>query len=262
VPPARVALWVASLGGIALAVRSVFLGPVPMHIAFVAFLAYLALCTAGVLVPRLEMFGDVLWRGDPGTRAVALTFDDGPHPSTTPRVLELLGRRGARATFFMIGEKVERYPDVARAVARAGHSIGVHGQHHDRLYALLPPNAVRDDIRRAADVIERVTGVRPRWFRPPVGQVSPRTAAGAKRAGFEIVGWTVRGLDGLERATSAKVLRRVERGLRAGAIVLLHDAAEREDFVPASIDALPDVLAAIEARGLRVASLEELLGPP
>jgi peptidoglycan/xylan/chitin deacetylase (PgdA/CDA1 family) len=258
-PLGRVVLWVASIGALALCVRSVLIGPVPPVVAWVAFVAYVGIAVTGALVPRLEMFGDVVTRGDPERRAVALTFDDGPNPVTTPKVLALLERAGAKATFFVLGAKAQQHADVLRAIASAGHAIGVHGYTHHRLYAFLTPGAVAADIARAVAVVEREAHVTPRWFRPPVGQVSPRTAAGAKRAGLPIVAWSVRSLDGLSAANPERVAARVERGLRPGAIVLLHDAAERDDFEPASVRALPRILERIAALELRAVTLDELL---
>lgn len=259
-PSGRIVLWIASIGGIALAVRSVALGPVPLLVAMAALAGYIVLVLVGVLVPRLEMFGDVIWRGDAECGGVALTFDDGPHPVTTRRVLDLLREAHATATFFVIGSKVDAHPDVVREIVAAGHALGVHGYEHDRLYALKPPAAVADDIGRAIDAVERAVGDRPSWFRPPIGHLSPRTFAGAKRAGVEIVGWSVRGWDGLSRANPARVVARVERGLAPGAILLLHDAAERDDFSPAVLVALPLVLDAIARRGLRVLPLGFVIG--
>jgi peptidoglycan/xylan/chitin deacetylase (PgdA/CDA1 family) len=260
VSPGRIALWIASIGGIALAVRSIVMGPVPLAVAVAALASYVALVLTGVLVPRVEMFGDVIWRGDPECGGVALTFDDGPHPVTTRRVLELLQAANVTATFFVLGNKVDAHPDVVREIVAAGHALGVHGYQHDWLYALKPPAVVAEDIERAVAAVERAVGLRPSWFRPPIGQVSPRTAAGAKRAGVELLGWSVRGLDGLSRADPGRVAARVERGLTPGAIVLLHDAAERDDFSPAVLIALPLVLDAIVRRGLRVLPLGAVIG--
>jgi peptidoglycan/xylan/chitin deacetylase (PgdA/CDA1 family) len=260
VPPGRIALWVASIGGLALAARSMVMAPVPLPVAVSALGLYVGLVLVGVLVPQLEMFGDVVFRGDPASGGVALTFDDGPHPVTTRRVLELLRATNATATFFVIGSKVDAHPDVVREIVEHGHSLGVHGYEHDWLYALKPPAVVAADIERAIGAVERAVGLRPVWFRPPLGHVSPRTAAGARRAGVELVGWSARGLDGLARANPKAVAARLAKGLRGGAIVLLHDAAERDDFSPASIAALPLVLDAISARGLRVLPLGVVMG--
>jgi peptidoglycan/xylan/chitin deacetylase (PgdA/CDA1 family) len=253
---------VASIGAITLCVRSLLLGPVPPVVAWTAFAAYIAIAVTGVLVPQLEMFGEVVSRGDSDGNRVALTFDDGPHPETTPRVLAALEAAGAKATFFVLGAKAERYPDVLRTIVAAGHAIGVHGYEHNRLYAFLPPAAVAADIARASAVVEREVGYKPKWFRPPVGQVSPRTAAGARRAGVPIVVWSVRGLDGIAGRSAEQVAARIERGLTPGAIVLLHDAAERDDFEPVSIAALPRVLKSAADKGLIAVTLDELLDEP
>lgn len=259
VPIGRVVLIVASVGALALLARSLIIAPVPLWVVGVVFFGYLAVAVGGALAPQLGMYADVLWRGEPGARGVALTFDDGPDPRTTPRVLHILERARVRATFFVIGHKVDQHPDVVRAIAEAGHEIGVHGYAHDRLYALKPPAAVAGDIAKTVDAVGRAAGVRPRWFRPPIGQVSPRTAEGAKRAGLPIVAWSVRARDGLASANPDSIKLRVTRGLRDGAIVLLHDAREHGDGVPASIEALPSILRALEARGLSAVTLDELV---
>jgi peptidoglycan/xylan/chitin deacetylase (PgdA/CDA1 family) len=233
---------------------------VPTWIALLALAGYGALVLVGVFVPRYEMFGDVVSRGDPECGGVALTFDDGPHPDTTRRVLDLLAASSAKATFFVLGDKVTAHPDVVRDIVRAGHSLGVHGFHHDRLYALRPPSGVAADIRETVAAVERACGVRPRCFRPPNGQLSPRTFAGARRAGFEIVAWSVRGFDGIAGRDPDRVAERIERGLEPGAIVLLHDAAERDDFTPAALHVLPRVLASLARKNLKALTLEEVLG--
>jgi peptidoglycan/xylan/chitin deacetylase (PgdA/CDA1 family) len=230
-----------------------------MWLAVAAFVAYAALCTIGVLVPQLEMYGEVEWRGEPGARAVALTFDDGPHPRTTRKVLRALARGDHRATFFVVGRKVAANADILREISDAGHELAVHGFVHDRLYSLKPPAYVEADIRRTQQAVEDACGVRPALFRPPVGFVSSRTALGAKRAGVRTIGWSARGVDGVGPADPDRVLNRIERKLRDGAIVLLHDAAERDDFEPASVEALPRLLEMIEERGLRAVTVSELL---
>jgi peptidoglycan/xylan/chitin deacetylase (PgdA/CDA1 family) len=133
-PAGRVLLWVASLGAIALTVRSMALGAVPWGIAIAALVGYLALTVVGVLVPQLEMFGDVSWQGDGSTNGVALTFDDGPHPVTTRRILDVLANAQVTATFFVVGAKVEKHPEIVRAIVAGGHTLGAHGYDHNRLY--------------------------------------------------------------------------------------------------------------------------------
>lgn len=255
-PPARVALYVGSIGAVALMARSVALGPVPMWIAAAALAAYLALIFCGVFILRLGMFVDVVTRGPEEARGVALTFDDGPSPEHTPKILDLLDEAGVKATFFLIGRKVEAHPEIARAIVDRGHAVGVHGYAHSRLFSLLSPEAVRLDIARAVDAIAAATGETPTLFRPPIGHTSPRVAKALEAFDLTVVGWSVRGLDGLARARPERVARRVVPRLDDGAIVLLHDAAERDDFTPASLGALPRILTAMQNRDLEGVRLD------
>src|SRR5688572_4158036 len=205
------------------------------------------------------MYGKVLWRGPSGRREVALSFDDGPHPETTRKVLAILKVHGHVATFFVVGEKAEACPDVVREIVAAGHGLGLHGYTHDRLYSLRSPGKVQADIEQAQRALEAVCGERSRLFRPPVGFASHRTLAGAKRANVKVVGCSARGLDGISGRDPERVTERVVPALRDGAIVLLHDAAERDDFTPATIAALPKLLEAIAERGLKPVRIDSWL---
>jgi peptidoglycan/xylan/chitin deacetylase (PgdA/CDA1 family) len=221
--------------------------------------AYLALVLLGVMVPGLAMFAPVLSRVAGVADAIALTFDDGPSPQSTGKVLATLAQFGAQGTFFVLGAKVREHPDVLRAIAAAGHAIGLHGDTHDRLLSLRHPRCIVDDLARALDTIEDTVGVRPRIFRPPVGHVSPRTVQAARRLGLALVGWTVRARDGLASTSPQRAQRRIVEGLRPGAIVLLHDASEHDRHEPAGIAALPGILEEAQRRGLRCLTLPNLL---
>jgi peptidoglycan/xylan/chitin deacetylase (PgdA/CDA1 family) len=259
-PPARLLFGALTLGALSLVVYSLATSTPPPVWSLALLPLYVVYCTLGVLVPQLEMYGDVAWRGPSDAPRVALTFDDGPNPETTRRILGLLSVTRHRATFFMVGQKVEQHPDVVREVLAAGHGIGLHGYLHDRLYSFRAPRWVERDIERASHAVERAAGVAPSLFRPPVGYVSHRTSSGARRAGVTLVAWSARGIDGLGATDPARVARRIEKKLRPGAIVMLHDAAERDDFVPASLEALPLVLAALDAKGLTGVPVHALLG--
>ncbi|MCU0694828.1 MAG: polysaccharide deacetylase family protein [Polyangiaceae bacterium] len=258
----RTLLCVASAGGLALLVRSLVFGPVPLWVALAALLGYVAVAVAGVLVPQLEMYANIVWRGDRDCANVALTFDDGPHPVHTRKVLDMLDAAGAAATFFVLGSKVDAHPDVLREIAARGHDIGVHGYDHDRLMSLRSVSRVEADLRKAMDSIARETGRPPTLFRPPVGHVSPRTETAARRLRLTLVAWSVRGRDGLSSAQPSKVAARIVRGLRRGSIVLLHDAAEQGDRQPAGVSALPRVLDAIMARNLEVVPVRTMIPTP
>ncbi len=257
-PPGRIALWVATIAALAVLARSILFEPLPLWVSVSAMLAYFALATVGVLVPQLEMFGDVLWRGPSDKNWVALTFDDGPNPTTTRRVLAILDRFETKATFFLVGRKVRLHPEVVKEIHDAGHALGLHGYQHDRLFSLKRPSYVAEDIERTQRAIEEACGARPVVFRPPIGHVSARTASGAKRAGVELIAWSVRSLDGLG-GDPDRVAARIEKGLRPGAIIAMHDAAENDDAAPASIEALPRVLQEIRDRELEAVTIDRML---
>ncbi|HET7545932.1 MAG TPA: polysaccharide deacetylase family protein [Polyangiaceae bacterium] len=259
-PLARLLLWLISLTSLAWCGFSWSHSPPhPSSLALGLALGVLVLfATWGVLWPQCGMYGEALARGKSGTRRVALTFDDGPHPVTTRAVLELLRNHDARATFFVLGHKVEAHPEVVREIHAAGHTLGIHGFQHDRLFSFRSPSYTRQQVERTRAAIERACGVAPKHFRPPVGFASYRTFRGAERAAVRIIAWSVRSLDGIKGADPKRVAQRVIERLEDGAIVLLHDAAERDDFTPASIAALPDILRAVRERGLGCVGIEQL----
>jgi len=258
--PARIAFlaWSTALG--ATAVFAAARGQLgPRRLAALSA-AWYAVATVGVFFPRLEMYGPIVSRGPRGRRSVALTFDDGPHPVTTRRILAVLAGTRHRATFFVLGAKARRHPDVIREIHAAGHTIGVHGDRHDRWHSFRMPWRVREELVRAARAVEDATGVRPRFFRPPLGHTSVTTTLGVRGAGLTIVGWSARGLDGIRARTPDAVVGRIARSVTDGAIVMLHDASEHDDFEPASVRALPDLLRLLDDRGWTSVGLDALLG--
>jgi peptidoglycan/xylan/chitin deacetylase (PgdA/CDA1 family) len=254
-PPARVALYAASAGVAIMTARAILVRAPPLGWAAAVLVGYVALVLGGVFVLRWRVFVDAVVRGPRGARGVALTFDDGPHPRWTPRVLEILGGRGAAATFFVVGRKVEEHPEVVRAILERGHTVGLHSYAHDRLFALRGERRVRADLERGVAALEKLTGARPLLFRPPIGHTNPIVARVADALDLTVVGWSVGALDGTASARPSAVIDRVRRKLRDGAIILLHDSPERGDREPAAVRALPSILDAIEADGLSVVPL-------
>lgn len=256
-PPARIAFYAATLGGILFAVRAFAKEPPSPAVALGAVTLYVAIALAGVFFLRLRMFADAVVRGPRDAKGIVLTFDDGPDPIYTPRVLDVLDEHGAKATFFVIGRKVEKYPEVVRDIVARGHDVGVHGFAHDRLFSLRSPHRVKRDLERAILTLQRVTSVRPTLFRPPIGHTNPTIARIADQLDLTVVGWSAAGRDGLAGASSARVAARIANALDDGVIVLLHDAAERDDHEPAGVAALGEVLAAAKDKNLHVRPLRE-----
>lgn len=157
----------------------------------------------------------------PNERVVALTFDDGPNPDATPAILDALGERGVKATFFVLGRHAERWPDIVKRVADEGHAIGNHGYYHRKLH-FKSPAYVRDDLTRGTLEIEQSSGVHPRLFRAPHGFRSPWVTAIARSLGQRTVGWSL-GVWDSDRPGVEAIASRTVDGAKPGAILLLHD---------------------------------------
>lgn len=219
-----------------------------------------AVAGAAGLVPRSRLLGPNL-RRLPAARAargeVALTFDDGPDPEITPAVLELLDRRGARASFFAVGRRAVAHPELTAEIARRGHRIENHTWSHPHRFALLGPRAALAEVDRAQRALTLAAGAPPVWFRPPAGLRSPWFAPLLARRGLALASWTRRGYDTLT-ADPGRVAARLTRGLAAGDVLLLHDrgsAREGAGGRPVVLDALERVLDALDERGLTAVPL-------
>jgi peptidoglycan-N-acetylglucosamine deacetylase len=162
-------------------------------------------------------------RGLVRARGVALTFDDGPHPEGTPAVLERLAGTGAVATFFLIGEQVERRPELAARITAAGHLVAVHGHRH-RLQLRMTAAEVAADIARARAVIEDAVGGGVSWHRPPYGIYSPAGLRAAREAGLQPLLWSRWGKDWRKFTTPPRIAARATRAVVPGDVILLHDA--------------------------------------
>ena len=202
------------------------------------------------LFPRLAGFG----RPD----HVALTFDDGPDPASTPAFLELLAARRLRATFFLLGSMVDRAPELAAQIAGAGHEVAVHGWDH-RYTILRSARDVHSDLARATAVVAAATGQRPGFFRPPYGVLSAGALDAARGLGLTPVLWSNWGREWTPGATAGTVADTVLAGLTGGATILLHDSdcTSPAGSAAAALAALPRMLDTCEVRGLSVGTLGE-----
>jgi peptidoglycan/xylan/chitin deacetylase (PgdA/CDA1 family) len=187
---------------------------------------------------------------------VALTFDDGPDPRSTPCFLRELGRLGCSATFFVLGEMLERHPDLGRRIVADGHELGVHGWRHDNALTARP-GSVAAGIRRTTELIGEVTGARPSWYRPPYGVLSAEGLLAARRQRLRPVLWSAWGRDWTATADERSVLAALEPGLRGGATVLLHDTdhTSAPGCWRSALGALPELVGRCRTAGLRVGPL-------
>jgi peptidoglycan-N-acetylglucosamine deacetylase len=225
----------------------------------VAALGAAAVMAYGVRAPRSGMFAPSVWRGPEEGRRIAITFDDGPTPST-PKLLEVLERFGVKASFFVCGVQVERRPGVLRDLVAAGHEVGNHTQTH-RMLAFQSAGAMRQEIGKAQRSIFDTCGVKPRWFRAPYGVRWP--GLGAVQDEFSLMGvmWSVIGRDWVLDAGG--IARRILRAARAGSIVCLHDGRElaTNPNITSTIEATRAILPRLQESGYRIVTLTELLCP-
>jgi peptidoglycan/xylan/chitin deacetylase (PgdA/CDA1 family) len=209
----------------------------------------------GVSFPQWRMFGESLCWVPTGQKVVALTFDDGPDPENTPLLLELLARRGIRVTFFGLGRKVASHPDLARRVVAEGHLLENHSHQHSPWTNLFSVERLQADLSEAQEVIRRVTGRSPAYFRPPMGLTNPRVFRVAKALGLRVTGYTVRGLDRRTQRPE-RMVARIERRIFPGAIILLHDGGVPAQRLVSVVTMLIDKL---EALGYQCLPLDELV---
>jgi peptidoglycan/xylan/chitin deacetylase (PgdA/CDA1 family) len=185
-----------------------------------------------------------------------LTFDDGPDAEATEPLLALLGREGIHAAFFCVGTRVLEHPELASRIVEEGHLLENHSHHHSSRTYFLSTAALFEEVSRAQDAIRTATGLNPRYYRPPVGLMSPAVPRVMRRLGLHCVGWDVRSLD---RApiSAARVVRRIRRGLREGSIILLHDGGVDSLRLLSIVE---QVIVFARREGYRFVRLEELLG--
>lgn len=219
---------------------------------------------AAGLLPRCGWLGPNLTRLPAASVArgeVALTFDDGPDPRTTPDTLELLESRGVRATFFVVGSRVAAAGSLVAEAAARGHRVENHSFRHSPAFFFHPPRTLRDELARCQQVVAEATGRAPVWFRAPAGLRGPLLEPALAAERLALASWTRRGFDAFER-DPAKVLARLTRNLRAGDILLLHDAssATAASGRPVALETLPLLLDALEAAGLRAVPLPATAG--
>ncbi|MBE3599217.1 MAG: polysaccharide deacetylase family protein [Limnochordaceae bacterium] len=199
----------------------------------------------------------VIYRGPVSSRAVALTFDDGPVPGSTDRIAAILEQAGARGTFFFLAQQVEQHPDLARRIATAGHEVAVHGLTHRHLW-LQGPRETQRQLQEAKAIIEAVTGRAPRFYRPPWGHFNLAVVPVARLLGLRVVVWSAAPPDYRPHLVAQELQRHMERALRPGAIVDLHDGGP-PGRSRALVEALPAVLEKSAELGLPCVSLREML---
>ncbi len=224
----------------------------------------------GYFVPTSPVFGKVYYKGTPTDNVVALTFDDGPNEPYTSQILDILASYNIKATFFVIGENVQLYPETARRIVTDGYVIGNHSYSHDANHALTEYGA--RDLKKAEEVIYDVTGVRPHLYSPPHGKKSPWELEAVKDEGMIEVTWSVSANDQHVLAYFGKpspetFAREIVSKTEPGGIILLHDGyGTSHDTAKAdkslTVEALPLIIEQLQAKGYRFVTVPQLLNVP
>ena len=246
-----------------LALAAVVVAPDRWPWALAAVIANHLLIVAVGLWPRSRWLGPN-WTALPAAAAarneIALTIDDGPDPMVTPQVLDLLDRHAIRATFFCIGKHAERHPALCREIVQRGHALENHSQQHSHYFSLLGPRGLAHELQASQDTLTLICGQRPLFFRAPAGLRNLFLDPVLVRFGLRLASWSARGFD-TRINDPERVKRSLLRGLRPGAILLLHDghAARTAQGIPMILEVLPAVLEATATAGLRPVTLRQAL---
>jgi peptidoglycan/xylan/chitin deacetylase (PgdA/CDA1 family) len=185
-------------------------------------------------------------------KVIALTFDDGPHPAYTPGVLRILKKYDAKATFFLIGKKVEKHPELVAETVAAGHEIGNHSFTHHSAIGFSGTTAWISEIERTDELIKKITGNTPNLFRPPFGVTTPHLARAIRKTGHRVIGWNVRSYDTVIKNPEL-VKKRVKRRIKPGAVVLFHDTHPNIEEI------LEHLLLFLQEKGYQTVPINDLI---
>lgn len=240
-----------------------------MYIRKKIIIGFVAIISALFLFAAATVFFDqavlvrkgTLYRVNIHDKVVALTFDDGPSSEWTPKILDELKKEGVKATFFMIGEHVAQYPQIAKRVAAEGHEIGNHSYKHNVLI-YYKKDEVKKEIETTENIIKRVTGQAPRYFRPPKSWLSKREKRKIKEMGYEIVLWSLNSKDWVT-FDDKYMVRYLLKHIQPGDIILFHDAGGvfgiENGNRSETVKTIPNLVEKLKERGYRFATISELL---
>jgi peptidoglycan-N-acetylglucosamine deacetylase len=222
---------------------------------------FLIRCAAASFSPRSSFFLPVICRGHTGQKAVALTFDDGPDPLTTPQLLEMLAQHGMKAAFFVAGQAAQRHPDLIHAILSQGHLIGNHSYSHSPFLMLHPYRKLFQEVADAQKIIMRY-GISPLAFRPPVGLTNPKLGPVLSQLGMVCITFSCRAYDRGNRqirGLAGKILKKV----RPDDIILLHDVRPSTiGDVPDLLKEMQSILSGLKKQGFSIFPLDKLIGRP
>jgi peptidoglycan/xylan/chitin deacetylase (PgdA/CDA1 family) len=224
----------------------------PFFIYPVVLLAWSLLLFRGSYYVGSQFYIKTICAAATSQKVIAISFDDGPLPDYTPQVLQVLQEHQVPAAFFCIGNRVLEHPGLFKQVHEQGHIIGNHSYSHATWFSLYSSTKMHADLQQMDTAMQEVLGLKPRLFRPPYGVTNPNLAKAIRKGGYIPVGWNVRSLDTVIK-DSDKLLQKVVKGVRPGAVVLFHDTSK------ATLHMLPAFIAHVRGAGYEIVRLDKML---
>lgn len=200
---------------------------------------------------RLGYFIPVIYRKKTNKKIIAITFDDGP-TEFTPEFLDLLTKYDAKATFFCIGNQIEKYPEIINRIHTEGHQLGNHSFSHSNSFGFFSAEKVKEELQKTALLLQEITGEKNHYFRPPFGVTNPHISKAVKELGHQVIGWNIRSLDTVIEDEN-KILKRITNKLKPGSIILLHDTSDK------TIRVLEQLLLTLQKENYQMVTINKLL---
>lgn len=202
--------------------------------------------------------GAFVTNGPRDKKQVALTFDDAPDPRFTPAILDVLAKYDVCATFFVVGNRASKHPELVKRISREGHTIGNHSYNH-AVMSLLSNDDFHRQITRTDIIVSRIIGYHPRFIRPPYGEMLPAQVAWTKRTGYIVVNWDVDSVDWKNNPSSNHILNNIKKNLQPGSIILQHAGGGEGQDLSGTVNALPRLISLLRQKGYDLVTLPELL---
>lgn len=215
-------------------------------------LVYVSVLFCGSYFIRLGFFFKSVCSAGNQVKEIALSFDDGPAASFTPDILDLLKEKKIKTAFFCIGKKIPGNENILRRIVEEGHIIGNHSYSHHPLFDLFGSEKMVVELQKMNETVRAITGLTPKFFRPPYGVTNPNLKKAIERGGFISIGWNVRSLDTVIR-DETRLTQKVLRSVNPGSIILFHDTS------PATVKILGDLIDQVRQKGYRIERLDKML---
>jgi len=242
--------WINSI--FILIVILLFIFEVPVYIFMLMILGWLALTIIGSFHMRWNYHVNALnFNAQIKQNAIAITFDDGPHPKYTPQILAILQQYNAKATFFCIGKEIEKHPELFKKMVKEGHVVGNHSFNHSNHFGFFTSSKVIDELNQTKKLINSLINSNITLFRPPFGVTNPAIKKAIRHTNYHVIGWNKRSLD-TRIKDPKKIYHRISKGLKAGDVILLHDTNER------AVSVLEQLLLFLQKNQLETITIDKL----